>query len=127
MAEPDEIVGAAGKILGGNSEALKGCRIVVTSGPTREPIDPVRYISNHSSGHQGAAIAEALKVNTSLKEVWLSLNNIGDEGAKAIAEALKVNTSLKVVSLPNNKIGDEGAKAIAEARKENPSIKIYIN
>jgi phosphopantothenoylcysteine decarboxylase/phosphopantothenate--cysteine ligase len=40
--------------------ALAGRRIVVTSGPTREPIDPVRYLSNASSGRQGVAIAEAL-------------------------------------------------------------------
>lgn len=39
---------------------LKGRRFLVTAGPTREPIDPVRYISNHSSGMQGFAIAEAL-------------------------------------------------------------------
>lgn len=38
---------------------LAGCRIVVTSGPTREPIDPVRYIANRSSGRQGHAIAAA--------------------------------------------------------------------
>ncbi|MDO9451327.1 MAG: bifunctional phosphopantothenoylcysteine decarboxylase/phosphopantothenate--cysteine ligase CoaBC [Stagnimonas sp.] len=39
---------------------LKGLRAVVTAGPTREPIDPVRFISNRSSGKQGFAVAEAL-------------------------------------------------------------------
>jgi phosphopantothenoylcysteine decarboxylase / phosphopantothenate---cysteine ligase len=39
---------------------LAGYRVVVTSGPTREPLDPVRFLSNHSSGKQGHAIAEAL-------------------------------------------------------------------
>ncbi|HHK73806.1 MAG TPA: bifunctional phosphopantothenoylcysteine decarboxylase/phosphopantothenate--cysteine ligase CoaBC [Rhizobiales bacterium] len=62
MAEPPEIVEAIGKALLAEAadQPLRGRRILVTSGPTREPIDPVRYISNHSSGKQGAAIAEAL-------------------------------------------------------------------
>ncbi len=43
----------------GRGEALRGKRILVTAGPTHEPIDPVRYIANRSSGRQGFAIAEA--------------------------------------------------------------------
>ncbi|MGH1353903.1 MAG: bifunctional phosphopantothenoylcysteine decarboxylase/phosphopantothenate--cysteine ligase CoaBC [Thalassovita sp.] len=58
MAEPLEIVAAAEAAL--SDGPLKGKRIVVTSGPTQEPIDPVRYISNRSSGAQGTAIARAL-------------------------------------------------------------------
>ena len=60
MAEPLEIV-AAGAVASGNglSNALAGKRVIVTSGPTREPIDPVRYIANRSSGKQGHAIAAA--------------------------------------------------------------------
>jgi phosphopantothenoylcysteine decarboxylase/phosphopantothenate--cysteine ligase len=59
MTEPVEIADAAEAMLGGVS-LLAGRRAIVTSGPTREPIDPVRYISNHSSGKQGHAIAAAL-------------------------------------------------------------------
>jgi len=59
MAEPLEIVAAIEHILAGDA-TLAGRRALVTSGPTREPIDPVRYISNHSSGKQGHAIAGAL-------------------------------------------------------------------
>ncbi len=58
MAEPQEIVTAIGSALG--TGPLAGRRIVVTSGPTHEPIDPVRYIANRSSGAQGAAVARAL-------------------------------------------------------------------
>jgi phosphopantothenoylcysteine decarboxylase/phosphopantothenate--cysteine ligase len=58
MAEPLEIVAAAQQLLGGG--ALKGRRAIVTSGPTHEAIDPVRYIANRSSGKQGHAIAAAL-------------------------------------------------------------------
>ncbi len=58
MAEPLEIVTAIDAAL--SDGPLKGKRIVVTSGPTHEPIDPVRYIANRSSGAQGTAIARAL-------------------------------------------------------------------
>ena len=58
MAEPLEIVDAIETRLGAGP--LSGKRILVTSGPTHEPIDPVRYIANRSSGAQGTAIARAL-------------------------------------------------------------------
>ena len=60
MAEPLEIVAAIEEVLGDTPKPLAGKRIVVTSGPTHEPIDPVRYIANRSSGKQGHAIAAAL-------------------------------------------------------------------
>ncbi len=60
MAEPDEIVAAISGLLEPGSGRLAGRRAVVTSGPTHEPIDPVRYIANRSSGKQGHAIAAAL-------------------------------------------------------------------
>ncbi len=59
MSEPEEIVAAIAGMLY-TERPLAGKRAVVTSGPTREAIDPVRYISNHSSGKQGHAIAAAL-------------------------------------------------------------------
>ena len=60
MAEPLEIAAAIEKLLGaGAAQPLKGKRVLVTSGPTHEPIDPVRYIANRSSGKQGHAIAAA--------------------------------------------------------------------
>lgn len=58
LAEPIEIVAAIDAILADGP--LKGKHILVTSGPTHEPIDPVRYIANRSSGAQGTAIAKAL-------------------------------------------------------------------
>lgn len=63
MSEPLEIVAAVEQALAkqaGNGP-LKGKRVVITSGPTHEPIDPVRYIANRSSGRQGHAIAEAAR------------------------------------------------------------------
>ncbi len=59
MAEPLEIVAAAERILTPVEPLLAGRHVLVTSGPTHEPIDPVRYLANRSSGRQGHAIAEA--------------------------------------------------------------------
>ncbi len=59
MAEPAEIVGAVAAAMGGGP--LAGRHVIVTSGPTHEPIDPVRYIANRSSGAQGTALAVALR------------------------------------------------------------------
>lgn len=58
MAEVPEIIAAIDAAL--SDGPLKGRHILVTSGPTHEPIDPVRYIANRSSGAQGTAIAKAL-------------------------------------------------------------------
>lgn len=58
MPEPEEIMSHVGRLLETDSP-LKGKQIVVTAGATREPIDPVRFISNHSSGKMGVAIARA--------------------------------------------------------------------
>ncbi len=58
MAEPEAILAAIETLLG--PKPLAGLRALVTSGPTHEPIDPVRYIANRSSGRQGHAIARAL-------------------------------------------------------------------
>jgi phosphopantothenoylcysteine decarboxylase/phosphopantothenate--cysteine ligase len=60
MAEPLDIVAAAEAILDNLPKLLSGRKAIVTSGPTHEPIDPVRYIANRSSGRQGHAIAAAL-------------------------------------------------------------------
>lgn len=62
MAEPDEIAAVAcSRALGANRTPgrLQGKTVMVTAGPTREPIDPVRYITNRSSGKMGYAVAEA--------------------------------------------------------------------
>lgn len=60
MSEPLEIVAALESMFNHAEGPLAGRRAVVTSGPTHEPIDPVRYIANRSSGRQGHAIAAAL-------------------------------------------------------------------
>ena len=60
MAEPADILDAAAAMLQDDTElSLSGAHVLVTAGPTHEPIDPVRYIANRSSGRQGFAIAAA--------------------------------------------------------------------
>ena len=58
MLEPDAIVQHVGRALG-ETAAFRGRRVLVTSGPTREPVDPVRFVGNRSSGRMGRALAEA--------------------------------------------------------------------
>lgn len=61
MSEPADIVHAIGDYFAARAaKPLAGKKALVTSGPTREPLDPVRFLSNASSGKQGAAIARAL-------------------------------------------------------------------
>jgi phosphopantothenoylcysteine decarboxylase/phosphopantothenate--cysteine ligase len=62
MSEPAAILEAIRSHFSSGSGPLAGLRAMVTSGPTQEPIDPVRYIANRSSGRQGHAIAAALAI-----------------------------------------------------------------
>jgi phosphopantothenoylcysteine decarboxylase/phosphopantothenate--cysteine ligase len=59
MAEPPEILAAIVGMMGAASLPLAGKHVLVTAGPTHEPVDPVRYLANRSSGKQGFAIASA--------------------------------------------------------------------
>ena len=61
LPEPDAIIDAIeAALVPASDRPLTGKRVIVTAGPTHEPIDPVRYIANRSSGKQGFAVAEAL-------------------------------------------------------------------
>ena len=61
LAEPQQVIGALRALLGQRSGDFVGRHVVVSAGPTQEPIDPVRYIGNRSSGKMGFAIAEAAR------------------------------------------------------------------
>ena len=69
LLEPDDIVSAVAEHL--STGALSGRHVVITAGPTREPICPVRYISNRSSGKMGYALAEAC-LNAGAKTTLIS-------------------------------------------------------
>ncbi len=74
------------------------------------------------TGTKAVVLVEALKGNSSLTELNLSGNNIGDHGATGLAGALKKNTSLRELNLFGNNIGDVGAAGLAGALDENSSL-----
>lgn len=84
MSEPEAIVAAALAVVAGPPADLSGLRVVVTAGGTREPIDPVRFIGNRSSGKQGIAVALAAADRGA--EVALIAAHV-DEGVLAAASA----------------------------------------
>ncbi|MDB4044823.1 bifunctional phosphopantothenoylcysteine decarboxylase/phosphopantothenate--cysteine ligase CoaBC [Amylibacter sp.] len=92
MSEPETIVKAASDIL--FNGPLKGKHIVITSGPTHEPIDPVRYIANRSSGNQGSEIANAL---TSLGAKVTFITGPSSYKFPESCETIKVETAIEML------------------------------
>jgi phosphopantothenoylcysteine decarboxylase / phosphopantothenate---cysteine ligase len=96
MAEPDEIVAAA--LAAAGPRDLAGQRILITAGGTREPLDPVRFIGNRSSGKQGVALARAAAARGA--DVVLVVANIEDgvlaaDGVRNV-EVVHVSTTLEL-------------------------------
>lgn len=150
MAEPETIADAIEKALAGDTalddlkpKPLMDKHILITAGPTREPIDPVRYLSNHSSGKQGYAIARACKelgANVTLVSGPVSIappsgvNLVKVETARemlaACAKALPANVFIGVAAVAdwrpadsqNSKIKKDGQATPPLALTENPDI-----
>jgi phosphopantothenoylcysteine decarboxylase / phosphopantothenate---cysteine ligase len=142
MAEPLEIV-AAVETLVRKAGPLTGKRVVVTSGPTNEPIDPVRYIANRSSGKQGHAIAAAAAAAGAHVVLVCGPVNIPDplgvtvvkiETARqmlaAVETALPANVAIFAAAVADwraereseSKIKKQGGKTPALTLIENPDI-----
>ena len=141
MSEPLEIVDAINSALGDGP--LKGRRILVTSGPTHEPIDPVRYIANRSSGAQGTAIARALAA-LGADVIFVTgpadvpppdgVNVVAVQSARemeaAVKDALPVDAGVfaaavadwRVASATNSKIKKKDGKLPVLEFAENPDI-----
>ncbi|RYE00956.1 MAG: bifunctional phosphopantothenoylcysteine decarboxylase/phosphopantothenate--cysteine ligase CoaBC, partial [Sphingomonadales bacterium] len=126
LPEPEAIVAAIERALGGEAR-LSGKHILVTAGPTHEPIDPVRYIANRSSGRQGYAIAGALaalgaKVTLVSGPVTLPTPQgvkrvdveTAQEMANAVAQALPVDAAVMVAA-----VGDWRAEAASQKIKKD--------
>ena len=79
-------------------------------------------LCNYIGAADAASLAEAMKVNTSLTKLGLEENDIGDAGAASFAEAMKVNTTLTQLLLWGNDIGATGAASLAEAMKVNTTL-----
>ncbi|MDG1406245.1 MAG: bifunctional phosphopantothenoylcysteine decarboxylase/phosphopantothenate--cysteine ligase CoaBC [Octadecabacter sp.] len=119
MSEPMEIIGAIEAAV--NDGPLKGKHILVTSGPTHEPIDPVRYIANRSSGAQGTAIARAL---LALGARVTFVTGPADVAAPVGVEVVAVQTAAQMLnavqSLTDLDVGVFAA-AVADWRMANAS------
>ncbi len=133
MAEPLEIVAAVERLLDGAPKPLSGRRIVVTSGPTHEPIDPVRYIANRSSGKQGHAIAAALaalgaKVTLVSGPVTIAdpqgVETVRVETARemlaAVEAALPADAAVFVAAVADWRMADAAGEKIKKVAGEGP-------
>ena len=137
LPEPEAILAAIQAHLG-MDQRLTGKHILVTAGPTHEPIDPVRYIANRSSGRQGYAIAEALarlgaRVTLVSGPVTLPTPagvtridvETAREMAEAVATALPADAAVMVAA-----VGDWRAEAAAQKLKKGdapPSLALSEN
>jgi phosphopantothenoylcysteine decarboxylase/phosphopantothenate--cysteine ligase len=124
MSEPMEIVAAVELALADGP--LRGKRVLVTSGPTHEPIDPVRYIANRSSGAQGTAIASAL---ASLGAEVVFVTGPADVAPPSGVKVVAVQSAAEMLQAVQNALPvDAGVFAAAVAdwrvkRESNSKIK----
>ena len=120
MAEPAEIVEAA-KAVFSRGQDLAGRRIVVTAGGTREPIDPVRYLGNRSSGRMGHAIAEAAQS----RGAQVTLVTSAIQTAPPVSKTISVETALEMkVALESEALQADAlimAAAVADFRPSRSS------
>jgi phosphopantothenoylcysteine decarboxylase / phosphopantothenate---cysteine ligase len=125
MAEPLEIVTAIADALAPQGKPLTGKHVLITAGPTREAIDPVRYISNHSSGKQGYAIAEAaLKLGAQVTLVSGPVNlpmppgagvmavQSADEMLKAVQSSLPADIAIFTAAVADWKVAASAPEKI---------------
>lgn len=118
MAEPDDIAAAALATLG--AQDLEGIRLLVTAGGTREPLDPVRFIGNRSSGKQGVAIATAAAARgASVTVIGANL----EVSVPASVAVVPVTTTAELESASRAAAADADviimAAAVADYRPEN--------
>ncbi len=120
MVEPAEIVEAAKSMLS-RGQDLAGRRIVVTAGGTREPIDPVRYLGNRSSGRMGHAIAEA----AGSRGAEVSLITSAIQTAPSVRKTVSVDTALEMKAAVEAEAVHADAlimaAAVADFRPSRPS------
>ena len=135
LPEPDAIVARIEQMLAGSvAKPLSGRHILVTAGPTHEPIDPVRYIANRSSGKQGFAIAGALaalgaRVSLVAGPVLLptpaGVDRIDVESAQdmanAVAAALPADAAVMVAAVADWRAEDAAGQKIKKRPGEPPA------
>ncbi|HZR61513.1 MAG TPA: bifunctional phosphopantothenoylcysteine decarboxylase/phosphopantothenate--cysteine ligase CoaBC [Xanthobacteraceae bacterium] len=120
MAEPFDIAAAAAALLPRDG-ALSGRRVLVTSGPTHEPIDPVRFIANRSSGKQGHAIAAAAAAAGADVVLVSGPVDVPDPPGVAVVKIEAANEMLTAVEKALPADIAIFAAAVADWRVERPS------
>jgi phosphopantothenoylcysteine decarboxylase/phosphopantothenate--cysteine ligase len=123
LAEPDDIVATCAAVLGRTAD-LAGLRVVVTAGGTREPIDPVRYVGNRSSGKQGHALADEAAargatvtlVTTTSRPVAAGIEVVRVETAEEMEQAVTSRSDTSDVVVMAAAVADFRPKAVADAK-----------
>ncbi len=118
LPEPESIFAVCRHVLGGHPRDLLGRHVVVSAGGTREPLDPVRYLGNRSSGRQGLALAEAAVARGA--RVTLVAANV-DLPAPAGAEVVRVGTTRELRDAVLAAVGTEEAAADAVVMAAAPA------
>jgi phosphopantothenoylcysteine decarboxylase/phosphopantothenate--cysteine ligase len=146
MAEPLEIVAAIERHFesrlpaAANDKPLAGARILVTAGPTHEPIDPVRYIANRSSGKQGHAIARAAAAAGADVTLVSGPVNLPDPSAvktvhvesardmlKAVENALPADVAIFAAAVADWRTADAGEQKLKKDGKGPPKLALVEN
>jgi phosphopantothenoylcysteine decarboxylase/phosphopantothenate--cysteine ligase len=143
MAEPLEIVAAVESRLAArreNAGSLSGRRVLVTAGPTHEPIDPVRYIANRSSGKQGFAIARAAAAAGS--DVTLVTGPVSladppgvrvirvesaDEMLAEVERALPVDVAVFAAAVADWRVARPGVQKLKKGAEGTPQLDLIEN
>lgn len=140
MAEPQEIVEAVEAFFSVADKPLAGRKVIVTAGPTHEPIDPVRYLANRSSGKQGYALAAAAAragADTTLISGPVSLAEpagvrvicieTADEMLRAVKAELPADIAIFAAAVADWKPAQPAENKIKKSRSGTPEIALAEN
>jgi phosphopantothenoylcysteine decarboxylase / phosphopantothenate---cysteine ligase len=141
MAEPLEIAAAAERLLRPpRSRPLAGKRVLITAGPTHEPIDPVRYIANRSSGKQGFAIAAAAQAAGADVTLIAGPVNVEDppgvtvrhvESAgdmlRQVEAALPADIAIFAAAVADWRVAEQGAQKLKKTSAGMPPLQLVEN
>jgi phosphopantothenoylcysteine decarboxylase/phosphopantothenate--cysteine ligase len=143
MAEPMEIVAAvAARLVAvrGLARSLSGRRVLVTAGPTHEPIDPVRYIANRSSGKQGFAIARAAAAAGAEVTLVTGPVSLSDPPGVAVVKvenaremlaeverAMPVDVAVFAAAVADWRVAEPGAQKLKKGAGGMPTLSLIEN
>ncbi|MGZ5916255.1 MAG: bifunctional phosphopantothenoylcysteine decarboxylase/phosphopantothenate--cysteine ligase CoaBC, partial [Methyloceanibacter sp.] len=141
MAEPPAVLDAIASLLGDTALGpLVGRRVLITSGPTHEPIDPVRYLANRSSGKQGHALARAaaaLGAEVTLVSGPVALPDpdgvrivkveTAHEMLAAVLAALPADIAICAAAVADWRAADEAPQKLKKLKQSEPSLKLAQN